>query len=126
MATHAFTRTVSKHETQHDSHRLVAYLISGGNPPGSVFRTFAVDYTAVGGETDFHVTLPYTMADASYAIAVASAGGTSGDGTESSGLQPVPDLPKAGRTTSQFRVLVASPLTAGDELEFTISGNIAV
>lgn len=104
----------------------MAYLISGSSPPGSVFRTFSLRYVATGSEgTDFDVPLGSTMADTSYSVTCSSAGGVRGDGTESSGVD-VPDMPVAGRTTTEFRVLLGQALASGDILEFTVAGMVSV
>ena len=99
----------------------MAYLVTGGGSPGSIFRTFSVRYTASGGEVTVTVDLPVTMADTSYAVTCSSAGGDQSGGT-SSGVQ-VPDMPVEDRTVDSFEALFGSPLTAGDVFEFTISGN---
>jgi hypothetical protein len=94
-------------------------------PSTGGFQSFVVDYTATGSEgTDFNVPIGKVMADTSYGVVMQSAGGTQGDGTESGGVQLL-DIPKAGRAIGQFRVLIGSPLTAGDILEFVIMGTVS-
>lgn len=88
-------------------------------------QTFTVDYVATGVEgADFNVPIGVVMADTTYGVAMTSAGGTSGDGTESSGVQLL-DIPKAGRAIGQFRIVLGAPLHAGDILEFTINGMVS-
>lgn len=93
--------------------------------PSGYQAFFAVNYTGTGSEgTDFTVSLGTTMSDTNYAIAYASAGGTNGDGTQTSGMEVV-DMPVAARTTTTFRVVLGAPMAAGDKLQFLILGNRA-
>lgn len=104
----------------------MAFLIVGTQPAGSVFGNVIVDYTGTGGEgTDFTVPINATMADDDYAVTWSSAGGSSGDGTQTSGVEVV-DIPIASRTTTAFRVVLGSALAAGDELQFVVTGNLAL
>lgn len=104
----------------------MAYLVTGSGLPGSVSRTFSVDYIATGTEgTDFDVPIGVSMIDGTYSVTAQSAGGTSGDGTESNGVELL-DIPKAGRTTTHFRVVTGASLTAGDVLEFAITGAVVL
>jgi hypothetical protein len=93
--------------------------------PTGGFQSFSVDYTATGSEgTDFNVPIGKVMADTTYSVMMQSAGGTSGDGTEASGVELL-DIPKAGRGLGQFRVLIGAPLHVGDVLEFLITGTVS-
>jgi hypothetical protein len=99
----------------------VAYA-SIASPPGANSRTFTVPYVATGVEgTDVTMQIGYTMYDLMYSIVAANSGGTSGDGTQSSGVQ-VADIPKASRTTTTFRVVFGQQPAAGDAFEFLVSG----
>jgi hypothetical protein len=102
------------------------HMPAGVFPPvTSGMQTFSVDYTATGTEgTDFDVQIGQVMADTTYSVVPANAGGTSGDGTESSGVY-TPEIPNAGRGLGQFRVLIGAPLVAGDVLKFVITGNVS-
>jgi len=75
----------------------------------------AVDYVATGVEgTDFMVTIGVTLPNDTYEVYWAPKGVA---------LIPVLDLPDtlAGdRTTTQFRVITSSALTAGDILSFLV------
>lgn len=103
----------------------MAFLISGGGASSEGFRTFAVGYTATGSEgTDFTVTLQNAMANTSYSVFAANAGGTSGDGSQSSGVDVI-DLPVASRTQTAFRVVLGASLAAGDQLQFLVAGVVA-
>lgn len=91
--------------------------------PGS-FAVFPVTYTATGSEgTDFSVPLGVTMSSTTYGVYSQSAGGTSGDGTQSSGVEVV-DLPIASRTTTTFRVVLGQQPAAGDQLQFLVTGTV--
>jgi len=83
----------------------------GGGPSPSNYIT--TNYVATGLEgTDFMVTLSTPMLNDTYGLLWSPAGVVA---------IPVIDLPNiaAGdRTTTQFRVLLAAPLTAGDQLTF--------
>lgn len=84
-----------------------------------------VNYIGTGAEgTDVTMTIPNAMANATYAVLVASAGGTSGDGTQASAVEVV-DMPIASRTTTTFRVVLGKSLTAGDKLQFVVAGTLA-
>lgn len=92
----------------------------------SGFRTIVVAYTGLGdGVTEVSMDIGATMFDTSYAVTCQSAGGTSGDGHQSSGVGQV-DIPRADRTRTTFRVLLPlGGLAAGDVLEFVVQGNAA-
>lgn len=79
---------------------------------GSCGTARRVPYTATGAEgTDFTVSIGATLAASDYGMTWAPAGVAS---------LPILDLPEDDRTTTQFRVLVGDPLTAGDRLDFFI------
>jgi hypothetical protein len=102
------------------------HVPAGEFPPVTTgLQTFAVDYTATGSEgTDFNVAIGKTMLDTTYSVMMQSAGGTSGDGTEASGVELL-DIPKAGRALGQFRVVIGSALGTGDVLEFLVTGTVS-
>jgi hypothetical protein len=96
------------------------------NPPGANVRTFTVTYVGQGNEgTDINVPIGCTMYDASYVVVPATAGGTSGDGTQSSGVQAL-DLPMSGRTTTTFRTVFGRQPALGDVFQFLVSGLAAL
>lgn len=89
------------------------------------YSVFPVTYVGLGTEgTDFSVPIGKTMTDATYGVFAQSSGGTSGDGTQTSGVEVV-DLPIASRTTTAFRVVLGSTLAAGDTLQFLINGTVS-
>lgn len=101
------------------------HMPTGGSVAGTLYRSVIVNYVGTGLEgSDFLVPIGATMADTAYAVTVASAGGSSGDGTQTSGVEVV-DMPIASRTTTQFRVVLGAPLAAGDKLQFVVTGNVS-
>jgi hypothetical protein len=78
--------------------------------------TRIISYTATGAEgTDFNVPIGATLAADTYNVGLL--------GTAGSANFPVLDFPNAlagDRTTTQFRVLSAATLTAGDILKFLL------
>lgn len=92
--------------------------------PGN-YSVFPVTYTGTGAEgTDFVVPIGATMSSTAYGVFSQSAGGTSGDGSQTSGVEVV-DMPIASRTTTAFRVVLGSALAAGDTLQFLINGMVS-
>jgi hypothetical protein len=87
----------------------------GGGGGGSTVISFR--YVAVGGESDFTVSLPFAWSSANYNILCSC-----------QGVATIPgiDLPDGlgDRTNTQFRVVLSFPLTAGDTLAFSISDYI--
>lgn len=83
----------------------------GGGGSGSPER---FRYTAVGGENDFMVTLPTVRATDLYTVVAALAGSAVIVGMD------FPDLIAGDRTTTQFRCVTTSSLTAGDQIDFYV------
>lgn len=103
----------------------MSHMPTSAQPAGQSYRSLIVRYTGIGSEgTDITVPIGTPMLDTTYAVTVTSAGGTSGDGTQTSGVEVV-DMPRASRTTTQFRVVLGQALAAGDVLEFIVTGTVA-
>lgn len=90
--------------------------VSGTNP----FPTFETPQTqrfvAAGGENDFNVVLTTPRLNDIYSVWATLAGVASIVGID------MPDTLAGDRTTLQFRVVTAAPLTAGDIIDFLIAG----
>lgn len=84
------------------------------NPQNLAVGHLVVSYVATGAEgMDFAVPIGRTLSGVTYAVLWAPSGVTN---------LPIADLPNGvgDRTTTQFRVTTAAPLTAGDKLTFVI------
>ncbi len=82
----------------------------GGSSGGGV----AQRYTAVGGESDFFVTLAVPQATDTYKVSGTCAGCAFTVGID------CPDLIATDRKTTEFRVITTLALTALDQLDFVI------
>lgn len=86
---------------------------SGSGGGGATVITFR--YVAVGGETDFMVTLPFARLNDAYNVVCTCQGVATIPSID------LPDTLAGDRTTTQFRCVTSFPLTAGDQLAFFVS-----
>lgn len=93
----------------------------GGGSAGVV-----VIHTSNGSDgTEFAaVAIGATMADTTYSVFWACAGGTSGDGRQISNV-PELDIPDADRTTTTFRFTTGAQMANGDRIKFLVVGDTA-
>lgn len=97
---------------------------AGAASGGSVVQAFRYTVTGLEPDTsDFFVTLPTALASDAYFVELAGAGGTVGAGGLGDFIVPMqaPDVAAGDRTTTQFRVVTAFPLVAGDKIDFIVS-----